>query len=513
MKYNRLTRRMFLETSTKGLVAMPFLPSLFASDAQAAVAMPTKYVQFLMPHGNYRRADIVPDIRGMAGLTMTGGIKSIANSNVAAKAALRNGTSSGSAAMVFSDSVLDYVNFIRGVNGELFQHHHNSAFATTASFDTDHRGEPDVRWVESVKNPFSIDTILEQSTKFHGGPIKRAIRVNLDIPYYDKWYGSWSYTTNALGKPDLLKTYSSNKEIWDSIFSSVSWSGSSVVNPSAELHKSVTGMVVSDFNRLKNRSRISGDDKVALEQYMDTLSAIENSGTVSVACRAPTRNFADNTGDVDTRYKRAIDLLVLGLQCDISRVVSFQCFHGGPSLKHSYDIMHPWSHGKSCDEAEGCAYSVVRDFRGMSKWRAGMANYFLEQLKNTPDGAGGNLLDATAFLFAYEYASACANAEVDQTEPADYCDIPVIVAGKANGKLNTGQIIHFDNRAYNSVLVTLFDALGLEPADYERGGRAGFGTFVGKTRGTQFQFSQVTYDTHMNTDQKRRTPLPVLKKV
>ena len=57
--------------------------------------------------------------------------------------------------------------------------------------------------------------------------------------------------------------------------------------------------------------------------------------------------------------------------------------------------------------------------------------------------------------------------------------MPVITAGSAGGQLVTGQYIDFGGRLLNNLLVTIFRAMGLQPADYERSGVIGFGDYEG----------------------------------
>jgi hypothetical protein len=71
-------------------------------------------------------------------------------------------------------------------------------------------------------------------------------------------------------------------------------------------------------------------------------------------------------------------------------------------------------------------------------------------------------------------------------------DMPVILAGGLGGKLRTGHFIDYRQkplrklattgntyagRPYNELLVTLLQGMGLGPADYQKLGRKGFGTY------------------------------------
>jgi hypothetical protein len=58
--------------------------------------------------------------------------------------------------------------------------------------------------------------------------------------------------------------------------------------------------------------------------------------------------------------------------------------------------------------------------------------------------------------------------------------MPIITAGNAGGQIVSGQYIDYGGRLMNNMLITVFAAMGLEPADYERNGVVGFGDYEGR---------------------------------
>jgi hypothetical protein len=79
--------------------------------------------------------------------------------------------------------------------------------------------------------------------------------------------------------------------------------------------------------------------------------------------------------------------------------------------------------------------------------------------------------------------------------------MPILTAGSAGGKLVTGEYIDFGARLMNNLLVTIFNVMGLAPADYERNGVAGFGDYEGR--------DSAKYAPYLAPD-ARRSPLPYL---
>jgi hypothetical protein len=108
--------------------------------------------------------------------------------------------------------------------------------------------------------------------------------------------------------------------------------------------------------------------------------------------------------------------------------------------------------------------------------------YFLSEMDQVND-INGTLLDNTLFLYGNE----------DGTGSHEHYDLPVIVAG-GQDKLRLGQFIDYRprpfvklidrdkqainaGRPYNSMLVTAFQTLGLQPKDYQKFGVTGFGRY------------------------------------
>jgi hypothetical protein len=79
--------------------------------------------------------------------------------------------------------------------------------------------------------------------------------------------------------------------------------------------------------------------------------------------------------------------------------------------------------------------------------------------------------------------------------------MPILTAGSAGGKLVTGEYIDFGARLMNNLLITIFNVMGLSPADYERNGVVGFGDYEGNR--------SANYAEYVSTE-ARRSPLPYL---
>src|SRR6185436_7420613 len=89
------------------------------------------------------------------------------------------------------------------------------------------------------------------------------------------------------------------------------------------------------------------------------------------------------------------DLQVLAFSSDVTRVFSFKL--GRDNSNRTYPesgfggAFHNASHHSGREDR-------IVDFAKINSYHVGMIPYFLERLKNTPDGEG-NLLDSTILLY------------------------------------------------------------------------------------------------------------------
>src|SRR4029077_888753 len=107
---------------------------------------------------------------------------------------------------------------------------------------------------------------------------------------------------------------------------------------------------------------------------------------------------------------------------------------------------HPASHHQEKEER-------IRDFAKINRYHVSMVPYFLEKLKNTPDG-DGNLLDHTLVV----YGSPMGDSNVHNHKRC-----PLFLAGHASGKIKGGvHVKAADGTPMANAMLTVSQALGLE---------------------------------------------------
>jgi len=154
----------------------------------------------------------------------------------------------------------------------------------------------------------------------------------------------------------------------------------------------------------------------------------------------------------EEHVKLMFELQALAFQANLTRVVSFMMARELSTLSYPQigvaDGHHPVSHNNNVPEQ--VAKKAKIDIYHLELF----AN-FLEKLRSTPDG-DGNLLDHSMIL----YGSGMSNGNVH-----DHENLPILVAGRAAGKLKAGRHIKMTARTpLSNLMITLLEKAGV-PTD------------------------------------------------
>jgi hypothetical protein len=199
------------------------------------------------------------------------------------------------------------------------------------------------------------------------------------------------------------------------------------------------------------RNQISASDRTRMEAYMDSVRTLEMRIAASPtlpACSVLPRPTGDpitvNRPPADynrnTHAELMIDLVVMALQCDVTRVVSFMLDDSRSDFVYNFLQMRHFTAAGSTP-----ATGPVQGLDGLS--HAGNANdgyatlgfWFVSKLTSlaqklqASSNGDGNLLDAATIWFGSEMHGA----------NNDGLDLPILTVGKGGGRLKTNQYIDF----------------------------------------------------------------------
>jgi hypothetical protein len=188
----------------------------------------------------------------------------------------------------------------------------------------------------------------------------------------------------------------------------------------AQLRKnaSLLDWVMEDMTRL--RMDLPPQDRTKLNEYLDAVREVERRIEKSEQRATDSAPDADRPMGVpaswDDHVRLMFDLQVLALQADITRVITFQMARELSQRTYPEigvpDPHHALSHHQNNPES-------LAKLAKINAHHVTLFSYFLEKLRQTPDGAG-SLLDHSLYLLG----SGMGNPDVH-----DHENLPVIVAG------------------------------------------------------------------------------------
>ncbi len=220
--------------------------------------------------------------------------------------------------------------------------------------------------------------------------------------------------------------------------------------PLRKRRTSVLDAVREQFGLLSGR--VSAADRVALDLHLDRVRQLELRLTalpLPVLCRSATQPpelAFESEALMPQVAKLQLDLLVLALSCDLTRVATMMFSDAKnhialPFLNISSDV-HNISHMSNLDMQR-------EDLARRDGWQAEQLAYLLGKLKATTEGAG-NLLDSSIIFWG---------SEVAEGNIHSHDNMPFLVAGHA-AKWKMGRVLKFGGRAHNDLLLSMLQGLG-----------------------------------------------------
>jgi hypothetical protein len=219
-------------------------------------------------------------------------------------------------------------------------------------------------------------------------------------------------------------------------------------------NRSILDGIGREVSRLQKN--LGPRDRSRLDSYLEGVREIErriqrieqyNSSGVHRELPAAPIGVPDSW---EEHVKLMFDLQALAFAADVTRVSSFKMSRDTSNrvfpesgIKTPF---HTMSH-------HGSTPAKILEYAKLNLYHVGLLPYFLEKLKNTPDG-DGNLLDHTLML----YGSPMGDSNVHAHKR-----VPVLLAGHANKKLKGN--LHLkcaDETPYANVLLTILHRLGVD---------------------------------------------------
>ena len=256
---------------------------------------------------------------------------------------------------------------------------------------------------------------------------------------------SWASETQPLPKmvnPQL---------VFNRLFGGINpQSTQSEINKRKLYRTSVIDYVLNSANQLNQKLGVS--DRQKLDEYLTGLRALETKINTEkiLSCQLPAE--PNNTYPYEQHVEVMTDLMILAFQCDLTRIISFMLNNAASA--RSYDFInapeshHDLSHHKNDP-------TTLEKLTAVSTWEIKQLAVLIEKLQSTADPSGlGSLLDNTTLYFS---------SELSDGNTHRHDDLPVLIAGGANGAFTTNRHIRYtNNEKIASLYISILQANGID---------------------------------------------------
>lgn len=523
MKYDRLRRRLFLQGLGGTILALPLLPSLLPKSARAQAGTGPKRFFAIKSYSTQNIIDWYPsqaiggyDVRPYGG---DGGANGKDDGTLILTQALSESSGQHSNNQEYFGHEAPLSAFSEGISRilgpELTPYSGKMLLLRGLDFlpDTNHNdggmlghyaGGSISDQAGNIEGWPTIDQVLAQSSKFY--PTTPAGGRSLHLS--PGRANTFSFTENG----DQVIADTDPKVVFDRLFSNFQPdSGEPQVNPNLKL----VDRVYEDYARARDGRAMSAADKETLERHMGFLSELQDrldAGATVGSCTPPdeppsTPARGTDVGEIEQAFDLMIDVAVAAVQCDLTRIVTLDVYkavgkaggndqgfehscascEGNPNPTDWHRAAHDWD---QLDQRE----KVVT----INEWIARQVFARVLERLDVEEDSGETYLDRSVVFWGNELGMNHLNYSV-----------PVLLAGSAGGYLKTGRYIDYidwdrsvkfsqhngmviEGVPYNRLMVTLLQAMGLSPEDYERAAGQGFGET--RTLGKSADAFAVDYD-------------------
>lgn len=216
------------------------------------------------------------------------------------------------------------------------------------------------------------------------------------------------------------------------------------------VRQSVLDLVSEQAADLKNR--LGSADQQKVDQYFTSVREIEQRISRSEQTAKVERPEFDTPegvpGDVVEHMRLMYDLMALAFQTDATRVITFMTANEGSNRSYKMvdvnDGHHEISHHQNDKDK-------VAKLKRIDLFLVTEFARFLKNLQGTKEGEG-TLLDNCMVM----YASGLSDGNRHQHD-----DLPVVLAGKAGGTIDTGRYIDLDGETpLNNLFLSMLDRVG-----------------------------------------------------
>ncbi len=212
---------------------------------------------------------------------------------------------------------------------------------------------------------------------------------------------------------------------------------------------SILDLVKQDALQLKKQLGVT--DQRKMDEYFQSVRELEirvlraqdSADVTRPDLKLPTSVPSDFEEHMHLMY----DIMALAFQTDVTRISTLMLGNAGSN--RSYKMVgvneghHQLSHHRNDD-------GLMEKIRKIDGYLAKGFSYFLKKLKSVPEG-DGNLLDRSMIVYG---------SGISDANRHSHHDLPIVLAGKANGTIDTGRHINLGKEVpLNNLFLSMLDRM------------------------------------------------------
>ncbi|MDZ4852579.1 MAG: DUF1552 domain-containing protein [Pirellulaceae bacterium] len=256
---------------------------------------------------------------------------------------------------------------------------------------------------------------------------------------------SWRSESQPMGKEI------NPRQAFERLFGSKSSSGQDAAKRLA-IRTSILDSVQSARESLLKK--LGSEDKQKIEEYFSSVREVEarlERANQNVDLGDPNASDAfEKPANFGEQIRLMYDLMVLAFRTDTTRVATFMVANEGSNRSFPMIDIKEGHHQLSHHQNKKDSYEKVAK---IDRYYCEHFAYFVKRLKETADGQS-SLLDNS--LIVYGGAICDGNKH-------DHHDLPILLAGRGGGKIQSGRFHRFPNETpLNNLFLTMADCCGVE---------------------------------------------------
>jgi hypothetical protein len=229
------------------------------------------------------------------------------------------------------------------------------------------------------------------------------------------------------------------------------------------LKKNILDYVMADANSL--RVKLGARDRQKLDEYMNSVYELDNKlQNLSLDDECIPGPRPAQPANAPEQIKLMCDVMVLAMQCDMTRIMSYMLGNAGSGRVHGFLGISEGHHYLSHHDNDP---DKLQKIQQINLWEMEQLAYLLTKMDAIQEPTG-SLLDNSLVLFSSE----CADGNSHH-----HFNLPVLLAGSGGGVIQPGRHIVFpENTPIANLFVSILQGFGVSDATF---GMDGVGPLLG----------------------------------